>query len=79
MVKKALRAAGFGHLRLHDLRHTFATEFVRSGGNLRVLQELLGHTQFSTTEIYAHVADSHLRIEADRVRFLVDLGGGRKK
>jgi site-specific recombinase XerD len=42
------------HLRLHDLRHTFASHFVEAGGDLRTLQDLLGHTEYRTTEIYAH-------------------------
>ncbi|SOB60595.1 putative Integrase family protein [Pseudodesulfovibrio profundus] len=67
-TKRELRAAGLGHLKLHSLRHTFATQFIEKGGNLRVLQDLMGHTDYTTTEIYAHVADSHLKEEADRVK-----------
>lgn len=47
-------------MRLHDLRHTFASLQVMQGRDLRTVQELLGHTEFKTTEIYAHVADDHL-------------------
>ena len=59
-VKRVLRSAGHGHMRLHDLRHTFASLQVMQGRDLRTVQELLGHTEFKTTEIYAHVADDHL-------------------
>jgi integrase len=78
IVKAELRKAGLGHLRLHDLRHTFASEFIRQSGNIRVLQDLLGHTQASTTQIYTHVADSHLKAEIGRVSFIVDVGGKKK-
>lgn len=76
MTANETRKAGLGDLHLHTLRHTFAVQFVEKGGNLRVLQELMGHTDYSTTEIYAHVADSHLKQEADRVKLgPIDLFG----
>lgn len=53
----AARKAGLGHLKLrfHDLRHTFASWMLAEGGDLKVVQEALGHTQIKTTMRYAHL------------------------
>jgi integrase len=68
LVKESLRKAGLSSFHLHDLRHSFAVLFIEAGGGLRVLQSLLGHQQYSTTEIYAHVSGSHLHDAVNLVK-----------
>ncbi len=57
-------------LRFHDLRHTFASHYaMKSGGNMFVLKEMLGHTDISMTMRYSHIAKEHLAKEIERVSF----------
>jgi len=54
-------------VRIHDLRHTFASTAVASGQRLPMIGKLLGHTQVQTTACYAHLAAEPVRMAADAV------------
>lgn len=59
--KRALKKAGLGtDFRLHDLRHTFASQFMMKGGNIYDLQKILGHYALEMTQRYAHLSPDHL-------------------
>jgi integrase len=69
------RAAGITGLRLHDLRHSYASQLASSGASLPLIGALLGHSSPATTARYAHLFDDPMREATERVAAIVDAAG----
>ena len=61
------KQAGIEDVRIHDLRHNFASQAVNQGMSLAMIGKLLGHKSVNTTARYAHVGSAEVRYAADKV------------
>jgi len=66
----ALKRAGLPKIRIHDLRHTFAANFIMAGGNILTLQKILGHSDLKMTMRYAHLAPDFFHQEIEKMNFM---------
>jgi hypothetical protein len=71
-VKKYAKLAGKPDIKPHDLRHAFATRLLENGVNIRIIQELLGHADLATTQIYASVSGVHMEDAIKTLDFSIE-------
>ena len=64
--RRVRKSAGVEDLRLHDLRRTVGSWLAQSGNSLHLIGRVLGHSNASTTQIYAHFAEDHVRMALDK-------------
>jgi site-specific recombinase XerD len=73
------KIAQIGGLRVHDLRHSFASQLVSQGASLPLIGALLGHSQAESTKRYAHLFDDLQRAAVERVAAVISNGGNAPK
>jgi site-specific recombinase XerD len=73
------KEAGIASLRVHDIRHHFASLAVSNGIDLRVVGQLLGHRDIDSTLVYAHLASAALLKSASRVSSVIDRAMGSNR
>jgi site-specific recombinase XerD len=66
LVKRAGGNAKIPRLHSHLFRHTFAVKYLMNGGDVMTLKLILGHTSLDVTQVYMHLAESHVKIQHER-------------
>ena len=79
LIKTYAARAGVPDISPHTLRHSFGTHLMQHGADSRSVQALLGHSDISTTEIYTHITDLHMRKAYDRFHPRARAAGGKSK